>query len=80
LSYHPTRDSRPRKSYIPPIFTKLRATSDPAPGLVEKIHSSLKHLDDILRLDPNDAEAIQLQQALRLMLDEMESRQPAAAD
>jgi hypothetical protein len=46
--------------------------------LPEKVRSSLKELDAILQLNPNDSEAAQLQQALRRMLDELESKQTAA--
>jgi hypothetical protein len=79
LSNHPTRDVRPRKSYVPPAFTKLFPSKNPRPSLQEKVRSSLKQLDAILRSDPTDSEAAQLQQALRNMLRELESK-PIAAD
>jgi hypothetical protein len=79
LNIHPTRDVQPRKFYIPPFFTKLRPGQDSPPSLREKVRSSLKHLDNILRLDPDDTEAAQLQVALRHMLHELEAKQPAAA-
>jgi hypothetical protein len=79
LSNHPTRDAFARKSYLPPAFTKLFPTKNPSPSLPDKVRSSLKELDAILRANPDDSEAAQLQQALRHMLEELESKPSLAA-
>jgi hypothetical protein len=80
LSHHPTRDPRPRKFYLPPFFTRLRSGGDTPPGLPEKVRAALKELEAMLRADPKDSVAADLQQALRHMLDELESKQRTATD
>jgi hypothetical protein len=81
LSHHPNSEVRPRKLYIPPAFRKLYPAQNPAPSLIEKVRSSLKELESMLRADPNDSVAADLQRALRHMLDELEPKQqPIAAD
>jgi hypothetical protein len=80
LSNHPNGEVRPKKFYLPPAFTKLSPTNKPSPALIDKVRSSLKELEAMLRADPNDSVAADLQQALRHMLDELESKQPIAAD
>jgi hypothetical protein len=79
LRNHLTRDVRPRKPYIPPAFTLLHPTHDPSPILLQKVRSSLKELGAILRVNPNDSGAAELQQALRRTLAELESKQPVTA-
>ena len=77
---HPsTREAQPRKPYTPPAVTHLNPTNDPSSSLLEKLRSSLRQLDLILRLNPNDSAAAKLQQTLRRTLAEQESRQPTTA-
>jgi hypothetical protein len=47
--------------------------------LPQKVRAALKDLETILRTNPDDSEAAQLQQALRHMLAELERKQADAA-
>ena len=79
MSNQPNSEVRSRKPYTPPTVTQLNPTNDPSPSLLEKLRLSLNQLDFILRVNPNDSAAAELQQSLRRALAEQESRQPTTA-
>ncbi len=79
MSNPPNSDVRSRKPYTPPAVTQLNPTNDPSPSLLEKLRASLNQLDFILRVNPTDSAAAELQQTLRRTLAEQESLQPTSA-